>query len=216
MALGFQHPFTCTVAGPSQSGKTVFVRNLLKALPFYVTPCPDRIVWAHGISNEKQFEQIKNAIHPRIVEFIDGIPNLNDFNPNERNLLIIDDLMGDAGRSKSVADFFTKGCHHRNVSVILILQNLFHQGRVMRDVHTSTNYLVLFKNPRDTTQLSHLQRQCFPNSKNFLVEAYKMATSVPHGYLILDFHQNTPNQYRVCSNLFPPNELTVYEAVQKK
>jgi hypothetical protein len=211
MALGFQHPFTCTIAGPSQSGKTEFVKKLLKASSLYITPGPDRIVWAYGIQNEKQFKNISAHCLPKIVEFMEGIPEPGTFNADENNLLIIDDLMGDAGRSKAVADLFTKGCHHRNVSVILILQNLFHQGKVMRDIHTSTNYLVLFKNPRDTTQLYHLQRQCFPNSNNFLLEAYKMATAEPYGYLVIDFRQTTPTQYRVSSNIFPPNDTLVYE-----
>lgn len=216
MALGFQHPFTCTIAGPSQSGKTEFVKKMLKALPYYVTPCPERIVWAYGIRNDKQFDEIRACSEPRVVEFVEGIPSADTFNAEDRNLLIIDDLMGDAGRSKAVADLFTKGCHHRNISVILILQNLFHQGKVMRDIHTSTNYLILFKNPRDTTQLYHLQRQCFPNCNNFLLEAYKLATSEPYGYLLVDFQQTTPGPFRVCSNIFPPQELLVYEAAVKR
>lgn len=214
MAFGFHHPFSCTVAGPSQSGKTVFVSKLLKALPVYVTPCPERLIWAYGIKNEKQFEFIKNLVHPRMIDFVEGIPSLDSFNPDEKSLLIIDDLMGEAGKSKEVADFFTKGCHHRNVSVILILQNMFHQGPVMRDIHTSTNYMVLFKNPRDSAQLCHLQRQCFPSNKNFLLNAYKMATSEPYGYLIVDFHQTTPNQFRVCSNIFPPGEIFIYHPLK--
>jgi hypothetical protein len=29
-----------------------------------------------------------------------------------------------------VCDLFTKGSHHRNISVVLITQNLFHQGHI--------------------------------------------------------------------------------------
>jgi hypothetical protein len=210
MALGFQHPFTCTIAGPTQCGKTIFVQKLLKALPYYISPSPERIVWAYGIKSAKQFENIENSAAPQKIEFVEGIPTLDTFSADENTLLIIDDLMGDAGRSKAVADLFTKGCHHRNISVILILQNLFHQGKVMRDIHTSTNYLVLFKNPRDSTQLYSLQRQCFPNCNNYLVDAYNKACAKPYGYLIIDFHQSTPTELRVCSDIFPPSEVTIY------
>lgn len=215
MALGFQHPFTCTIAGPTQSGKTVFVQRLLKALPYYVTPLPERIVWAYGVKNEEQFERIRKSAAPREIEFVDTIPSLHDFSREENNLLIVDDMMGDVARSKSMADLFTKGCHHHNVSIILILQNLFHQGVSMRDLHCSTNYLVLFKNPRDCSQVLHVQRQSFPNSKNFLLEAYKDACSKPHGYLIIDYHQSTPSEFRVCSDIFPPNVVKVYIPTSK-
>jgi len=42
-----------------------------------------------------------------------------------------DDLLNEV-YSKDVCDLFTKGSHHRNISVILITQNLFHQGRFSR------------------------------------------------------------------------------------
>lgn len=211
MALGFQHPFTCVLAGPTQCGKTVWVQKLLKGLSTYVIPPPERIVWVYGVNNEKQFNTIKSIVAPSEVEFLENIPSTDMFSPEENNLLIIDDMMGVAGKSKSVADLFTKGCHHRNISVILILQNLFHQGSKMRDIHTSTNYLVLFKNPRDCSHLSYVQRQCFPNHKRFLFEAYKDACSKPYGYLLFDFHQESPEYSRVSTGIFPPQIPIVYE-----
>jgi len=47
-------------------------------------------------------------------------------------LIILDDLLNEV-YSKDVRDLFTKGSHHRNGSVILITQNLFHQRRYCRD-----------------------------------------------------------------------------------
>lgn len=216
MALGFKHPFTCTIAGPTQCGKTVFVMKLLKALPYYITPVPERIVWVYGVENKEQFQKISDAASPISVEFLDSIPSLEIFHPEEKNLLIADDVMGDAARSKAMADLFTKGCHHRNISVIFILQNLFHQGRAMRDIHTSTNYSVLFHNPRDSSQIIHLQRQCFPYAKDFLLSAYKHACSKPYGYLVFDFHQTTPGVFRVASDIFPPAIPSVYIPTQSK
>lgn len=209
MSLGFEHPFTCTIAGPTKSGKTVFVLKLLKALPFYIHPIPDRIVWAYGVENAKQMNLIKES-SPVDVEFVEGIPDMSMFSDKDNNLLIIDDLMNDAGRSKAIADLFTKGCHHRNISVILLLQNLFHQAKAMRDIHTSTNYLVLFNNPRDSSQMKYLENQCFPCSRNYLVDAYRKACSKPYGYIILDFCQTTPPEYRLSSGIFPPEIMKIY------
>lgn len=209
MTLGFEHPFTCIIAGPTKSGKTEFVKKLLQALPFYICPCPSRVVWSYGIENEKQREEI-DKISKVNVEFIEGIPDLNMFSSRDKNLLIIDDLMNDVGKSKHVSDIFTKGCHHRNISIILLVQNLFHQGPKMRDIHLSTNYLVLFKNPRDRTQITHLARQAFPENPQFLLNAYKEACSNPFGYLLIDFSQITPDNYRVSSGIFPPEICRLY------
>ena len=62
--------------------------------------------------------------------------------------MILDVLLNDV-YSKQVCDLFTKGSHQRNISVILLTQNLFHQGRYCRDISLNSKYLVLLKNVRD-------------------------------------------------------------------
>jgi len=75
-------------------------------------------------------------------------------------------------------DLFTKGSHHKNLSVILISQNLFHQRCDQRDICISQrNYIVVFKNPHDRVQIRHLAHQVYPDDPKFLEEAYYDATS---------------------------------------
>lgn len=76
----------------------------------------------------------------------------------EPRLFVLDDLLNDV-YSRQVCDLFTKGSHHRNISVILITQNLFHQGRYCRDILLNATYLVLLKNVGDMTQFAYLARQ---------------------------------------------------------
>jgi len=71
-----------------------------------------------------------------------------------------------------IVDLFTKGSHHKNLSVILILQNLFHQERGQRDISLNANYIVIFKNPRDCAQIRHLARQVYPDDPKFVEETY--------------------------------------------
>ena len=59
-------------------------------------------------------------------------------------------------KDKRIADLFTKGSHHRNLSVIYIVQNIFHQGKEMRIISLNAHYIVLFKSPRDRQQISIL------------------------------------------------------------
>lgn len=200
----FKHPFTARVVGPTQAGKTHFVMNLLENAARYIRPAPTKIYWAYGEKNQKQMFAIQKAAQPLAVHFLEGVPDIEEFDANERNLLIMDDLMTSVSNSTTVANIFTKHSHHRNMSVILIMQNLFHQGRSMRDISLNSKYTILFKNPRDKAQIQILGRQIFPSQSHFLTDAYEQATAKPHGYLILDFDQYTPESQRVKTGIFPP------------
>ena len=61
------------------------------------------------------------------VRFNEGLPADFDNAKDKPCFIILDDFLNEAN-SKDVCDVFTKGSHHRNISVILITQNLFLQG----------------------------------------------------------------------------------------
>jgi hypothetical protein len=169
-----------------------------------VLPTPTKIVWCYGEWQEKLRSLPENVL---LSEGLGGIQLIDE---NERNLLILDDLMDEAGQASEVSELFTKGSHHRNLSVILITQNLFHQGKKMRTISLNAHYFVLFKNPRDAGQIRHLAGQLFPGQTKYLVDAYKQATSKPHGYLLLDLTQSTPDNRRVLSDVLPGQEGFLY------
>ena len=138
------------------------------------------------------------------IEFKEGLPQADDYSrDNElKKLVIIDDLMRESSNN-TVVDLFTKMSHHCNLSVIYITQNLFHQGNGQRDISLNSNYIVLFKNPRDRAQIQHLARQVCPENPKFLQEVYFDATIRPHGYLLLDLKQTTPENCRYRTCIFP-------------
>ena len=76
-------------------------------------------------------------------------------------LVILDDLLTDV-YSNQVCELFTRVSHHRNISVILIIQNLFHQGRFCRDISLNAHYIVALKNVRDKKQVMYLASQVYP------------------------------------------------------
>ena len=112
-----------------------------------------------------------------------------------------------------VTKLFTRGSHHRNMSVMFIVQNLFGKNKEHRTISLNSHYLVIFKNPRDASQIAHLARQMYPGKLKYVQESYKDATSRPHGYLLLDLRQDTPDHLRLRTNIFPPDHQVVY--VQK-
>ena len=99
-----------------------------------------------------------------------------------------------------VTTLFTRGSHHRNLSVLLLVQNLFFKGG--RTLSLNTHYLVFFKNPRDASSIDHLARQMSPGHVRYVQEAYADATRNPHGYLFIDFTPATPDKYRLQTGLF--------------
>ena len=71
-------------------------------------------------------------------------------------------------------------------------------------------YLVLFRNPRDTRQISHLAQQMYPGEGKCMVESYKEATSEPYGYLFVDMRPNTPEHLRLRGKILDTQKQEVY------
>ncbi|GIX84987.1 uncharacterized protein CDAR_374201 [Caerostris darwini] len=132
------------------------------------------------------------------VEFHEGLPS--DIHTLSNALIVIDDLMSELSSEFSfmselsntkLTKLFTKGGHHRNLSIIFIVQNIFHNGKEMRDISLNAHYLFLFKNPRDRSQIMHLGRQLYPSQTKFFREVYEDATSKPFSYLLIDLKPYT-------------------------
>ena len=147
------------------------------------------------------------------VEFVKGIPEALEsdhyLDRNVRNCLILDDLMGDAKKDERVANLFTKGSHHRNLSVFYLTQNLFPQGKASRDVCLNTKYLVLFNNPVDRHQVALLARRIFPHNSHQFMKTYIDTVQQPYGHLLIDLRAQTPEHARL-----KPNALTSIRAVE--
>jgi hypothetical protein len=111
-----------------------------------------------------------------------------------------------------VCDLFTKGSRHRKLSFILITQNFFHQAPHCRDISLNAKYLVALKNVRDRNQFAYLARQVLPEASASLCNAYREATQNPHGYMILDFAQDTDDRLRFRTNVFPDEHSPVIDA----
>lgn len=192
------HPFTCVIAGPTGCGKTHFVTRFLKNLPHLVSPsAPERIVWAYG-EWQTTYDQLRASLP---VDFVEGIPDLTRFDSTKPSLLVLDDLMAEA--DERVTQLFTKGSHHRSVSVMYLVQNLFDKNKEHRTISLNAQYLVIFKNPRDKQQINHLAKQMYPGHIHFVQEAFEDATQDPHGYLLVDLKQDTPESMRLRTYIIP-------------
>ena len=173
---------------------------------------PEKIVWCYGIY-QPTYDEMQRTI-PNLT-FIEGVPSDLEsmINPSIRNLVVLDDLMQELSNNERITSLFTKGCHHRNLSVIFLLQNIFHRGKELRDMSLNCHYLILFKSPRDGSQISHLAKQMFPGHVKYMQESFQDATSRPYGYLLCDLKPETPTDFRLRSHIFPGE--TQYAYVRK-
>jgi hypothetical protein len=93
------------------------------------------------------------------------------------------------------------------------VQNLFFGDRTSR---VNSKYIVLLKNPPDKLQIRNLARQVFLENVNYFNESYEDATKDAHGYLLLDLSQQTPDNLRLRTNIFPDETTVVYTPIKRQ
>lgn len=215
--IRFQCPFSMVISGPSNSGKTFFVKTLLQNAGKLISKKIDNIVFIYSVWQPLYDDLLK--MYNKHIKFIEGIPQTLDddvlFPVNKTSLVVIDDFMQEASSNKEIERLFTVYVHHKNLNVIYILQNLFFQGKSSRTISLNTNYLLLFKNFRDAGQAGILAQQMYPKNTKFFMESYEDATRTPFGYLLIDYKAKTPEQYRLRTALLSPHPV-VYRQKKKK
>ena len=154
------------------------------------------------------------------IEFVKDIAETlqqdSYFDFNMRNLIVIDDQMIEVEGDSRVVNLFTKGSHHRNLSVIYILQNLFHQGKGNRSISLNSHYLVIFKDPRDKLQILTLAKQMYPGQTAWFMKQYEDAVQRPFGYLFVDIKPTTHDSCRLRTNVLPGEEKFDKDEVEDK
>src|SRR5690349_8618208 len=108
----FKHPFTGVISGPTGSGKTVLMRQILsfhKEL-FHYLPSDPKILWSYGQWQEGYKTPIPNIQ----VDYFEGLPSHKELEEIMPDLIIIDDLMAEMSGDLRLANLFTKGSHHLN------------------------------------------------------------------------------------------------------
>ena len=190
----FKHPFSMIVAGPSRSGKTYWVINLLLNAKERIEPTPDKIVYCYAHWQPK-YDVLKEHIDS--VHWHEGMPTKSFLDEISNAIVILDDLMSESVNDMGIMGIFTKRSHHQNISVILLMQNLYEQGKQSVSIQRNAQFLVLFKNPRDRLQIKTLAMRKFPDSWRKFLERFEHETNKQHGKVILDFSSETSDENRI-------------------
>ena len=113
------------------------------------------------------YQDFYNKMHdnPSIqapLHFHKGLPlqeEIDNLYDREFHIIILDDLMEKNVKSIEMQEHFTKYCHHRNMTAIMVSQNVFQKGPNARTISLNTHIHILFANKRDEVPVSVLVHQ---------------------------------------------------------
>ena len=146
------------------------------------------------------------------VAFHENLPTdeeMEQFSDGSHCMVILDDLMHEVVQSDRVQRLFVRGSHHKNITVVYVNQNLFQQGKCARTINLNCHYLVLFRNPRDFSQIQYLGRQI--GLGKTLVEAYQDCMRERYNYLLVDLSPHSSSKYKLFSHIFPDEDTVAYQ-----
>ena len=96
--------------------------------------------------------------------FHKGLPSQEDIDnlyDGEFHIIVLDDLLEKIVKSTKMQELLTKYCHQRNMTAIMVWQNVFQKGPNARTISLNTHIHILFANKRDEAQVSMLAHQLF-------------------------------------------------------
>ena len=146
-------------------------------------------------SNCKGTTRVFNSIYNEIYSKIEK--------EGKNSNIVVDDLMHDMSSTADIGKLFTKGRSHLHCNVILLWKNVFPKGPEMRNLSINAQHIVIFNNPRDKSQIWFFAQQVAPGKVTNFLDVFNACTKRSYGYLHCDFSQNTPEEIRYKTNLFP-------------
>lgn len=221
----FQIPSNMMIVGPTSSGKTTWIKNLLQHKKEYFNVEPEAMILFYK-ENQKIYDEMQNIMidgkknsaereFPVFKKVSDSPKSADEvkevfleFPRRIPKIVVFDDQLDEIG--PAVKHLFTVLTHHYNCFTIFLSQTLFDKSKDLRTLSINTQYMVLFNNPRDRMSVSQLAKQVFPGKIDLLNQAYEKATkNRAYGYLLLDFHQRQDDRIRIRSHIFPKEFPTV-------
>lgn len=208
----FEGPSTFSLSGTTGSGKTTWLYKLLShKKELFPSNTPHSILYCYGVWQDL-FEQMEHNIEN--ITFNHGLPSqkqIDNLTSNKmHNIIIFDDLMNEVVKNSDIEQLFTRGAHHKKLTIIYLNQNMFCQGKNAKTINLNCHYLVLFKNPRDSSQIKRLGQQIYPGQSSVIVEAYKDCMHQPFGYLVIDLSPGADQKHSLRTNIFPGEDTIIY------
>ena len=205
-----QKPFRAIVAGGSGSGKSCFVQKLIEQNHFSSDFDLIKYVYPDYLD-----ESPMDMNTDQIIEYTPGLPTCHSLASIDKNtLVILDDLMLEVANCADIARFFSVIARKKNISVIMIVQNIFMQGKHFRNIRLNATHIILFKfyagldtNYRIIRDLGLTESV----TKGLMDKVY----SKPFSYILLDLHPSRHSSFSsVRTNIFDNFSSILYSEME--
>lgn len=212
-AFKFKCPFALSISGPSMSGKSYFILELLKNHKTMFNTSFHRVIYCQPSSlihrSNDYFNSIKN-IFPS-AELVSGLPSISklhlDLTGSLPALIIIDDLQTEFLNSVEMLELLTAQINHFSISCIFTLQSYYGKSRFGKSLLRNVTYKCFFLNRLDRRELKYISMEIAPNYPSFMESNFNfLYENFPRysQYILIDGHfaSTVPYLY-VRSNVFP-------------
>ena len=200
--------FKLFISGPSRCGKTFFVSDLLENINNFAKNPPSTIIYVYKVWQAK-FDEMKSIVHMFIKDNENVVNQIKRLARGQSIFVIFDDLLNSSSLP-DISNLFTVDGRHMNMSMAFLTQRMFVNNEHFRQISQNCDYFVIFKNPRNSSEIRTLAQQITPGSLD-LVDIYINATQKPFSYLFINLTQECPPKGKYLSSLFDTDhKIKVY------
>lgn len=180
------------VLGPSQSGKTLWIRSLLKGFKKsfvgFEAVSVLKVVWCYGAEQKIFGVPISETVQ---TTYVKGLLQRELVSQIQPHVVVLDDLQEELGDTKDVVSLVTRDGHHRGMTVIVTVQDAFPDVKKYKTISRQFHYINIFKNSRDLRSILNFLKRINPYKADEYIAAYLDSIKRPYGSLLLYLHSAT-------------------------
>ena len=191
--------FKLFISGPSRCGKTFFVADLLQNIQTFAKQPPSQVIYIYKVWQTK-FDEMKSVVHIFMQDEKNIIEKIKEYATGIPILIVFDDMINSSSLS-DLASLFTVDARHMNMSLVFLTQRMFVNDEHFRQISQNCDYFIVFKNPRNSSEIRTLAQQITPGSLH-LINMYIEATKEPFSYLFINLTQECPPEVKYLSQFF--------------
>ena len=201
--------FKVFVAGPSSCGKTIFSCDTIQNWPLISRQAFHAIIYCWNKWQPK-YEDMRQLVTHWVKDDESMISKIKSIARGQPVLIIFDDAINSKSLPE-IANLFMIDGRHSNMSMMFLTQRMFDKDKSFMQISRNSDYFVVFKNPRDASEIGRLAQQLTPGKRS-LIGIYEEATKDPWSYLFIDLTQECPPEVKYTSHLFDENGVVrVYQ-----
>ena len=158
--------FKLFLSGPSRCGKTFFVADLLQNLPTISKDPASFIIYVYKTWQWK-FDEMKHLVHVFIEDDENVVEKIKEYASGQSILVVFDDMINSKSLN-TLALLFTVAGRHMNMSLVFLTQRMFVNDEYFCQISQNCDYFIVFKNPRNSSEIRTLAHQFTPGSKHLI------------------------------------------------